>query len=473
MISTILVAVGLAALTYALSGARSPAYLMYFIAFLPFVSLDPELGGLQRVSELGGQNVLFKMSLRLATSAGLLLLLLRRRGAMRHALLPPYWPIVVYVVWAFASLLQLSSPWVSMFRLGELLTFFLIGICLYLQVDRHESPRTVARWHCLALLPLCLATLYVARIRPDLAYHDGLGGIRLGHKFVEANVLGFSACVVMLWATHELRERRLRERHWVLERLLPVVVLLVASGILIFARSRTAMITAVAGQFLLWFPFYRGDAKRRVLFVGFVLFALAAVATHTDDIAEWFLRGDSVVGLVNATGRTELWQALFTEQVPKTPLFGTGYLTLSERGYFEHAGTWWTNAHNTYLFALVSTGIPGLLAVLAIAYLPLRATFKRIFHADSTDRSSWVLLFALQAVVVITGITGFGITGFPNAAMLFSYALYPYCTAHAASAPAHRRRVARIRQPRPDSPATAETPFPGLPGRAAPAPRHP
>jgi len=441
MLLAFLVAIALSMLTYALSGARSLAYLLYFLAFLPFVSIDPESGGLQQLSEMGGLNVMLKMSVRLATSAALMLLLFRRRDALRHALRPACWPVVLYFLWACAGLLRAESPWVALFRLGELLVFFLIGVCLFLEVDRFESPRRVARWHCLALLPLCLATMYAARVNPEVAYHEGLGGLRLGHKFVEANVLGFAASVVMLWATNELREKRESARAWLYERAVPLVGLAIAAFILVYARSRTAMVTVVAGQFLLWFPFYRGDSRRRALFALSVLAALATVTANSATITEWFLRGDSVVDLMSGTGRTGLWRALISEQVPKAPILGTGYLTLSETGYFEHAGTWWTNAHNTYMFALVSTGIPGLIGVLAIVFLPLRATFRRVFASQPEDRASWVLLFALQAVVAITCITGFGVSGFPNPVMLFSYAIYLYSVATPRSAPAPARAM--------------------------------
>lgn len=429
MILLLLAVLALSSGAFLVSRAPTLAYFLYFLAFVPFVSFDPEPGGLQSVADLDGQNVLYKMSIRLATSAGLVLLLFRHRSALRHAFLPSCWPVVVFVIWAAAGLTRLESPWIPMFRLGELLIFFLTGVCLYLEAGRHHPPRAVARWHCLALLPLCLATLYLAWTRPEVAYHEGLAGIRLGHRFIEPNVLGFAACVVMLWATHELREAREGAHHWTLERMLPLLALAVSALVLVLARSRTAMITAIAGQFLLWFPFYRGDARRRALFAIFVLGTLSTAAAFSDVIASWFLRGDPLADLMSATGRTELWRALLTEQVPRAPFFGTGYLTLGGAGHFEHAGVWWTNAHNTYLFALVSTGLPGLIAVLAIAFAPLRATFGRIFRSSSADRPAWVLLFALQTVVAMTSITGFGITGFPNAAMLFSYAIYMYCVA--------------------------------------------
>ncbi len=152
MLTDSLIAGFFALLAFWLSGARKMAYLLFFLAFIPFISIDPDSGGLRDVSGLGGQNVLFKLSVRLVTSAGLLLLLVRRRHALKFISLPHCWPILFYLMWSLIGLLQRPDPWLSVVRLGELVSFFLIGVSLYLEVDRFHGPRKVARWHCLALL---------------------------------------------------------------------------------------------------------------------------------------------------------------------------------------------------------------------------------------------------------------------------------------------------------------------------------
>ncbi len=106
------------------------------------------------------------------------------------------------------------------------------------------------------------------------------------------------------------------------------------------------------------------------------------------------------------------------------PLFGAGYLMLGPRGPFEHAGHEWTNTHNTYVFALVATGVPGLVMVCWLAVHPLFCLFRRVHTAPPEERSSWAVLLAMSMVVFVTNITGFGVSGFPNTAMFFHYALY-------------------------------------------------
>ena len=160
--------------------------------------------------------------------------------------------------------------------------------------------------------------------------------------------------------------------------------------------------------------------------IGLITGCVVLGLMQLDELIGWVLRDGSSADLMSGTGRTGLWQALLTEQVPEAPVMGAGYLMLTENGPFPHAGTWWTNTHNTYLFALISTGLPGFMATLAIALLPIRASFHRYLRAANEERSSWTLILACQMVVFVTGVTGFGICGFPNAVMLFHYALYTW-----------------------------------------------
>lgn len=427
MITILLVALGATLLAWRLSGARSAAYLVYFLAYVPFLTLDGEAGGVNELSALGSSNALFKLSIRVACTLGMLALLVRRREASRAVLAGRSLPVLCFFVWALLGLPMSQEPWIPLFRLGELLVFFLTGVTLYLEGSRRHGPREVARWHCLALLPLLIVALWSIAERPELAFHvNTLGHGRLGHKLLNANVLGFAAVILTLWATHELREERRARRRWDWERLLPLVVLAVAVTVLVLARSRTALVALVIGQLVLWLPVDRGNPRRRLMLIGLALAALLGGALEFDQLLAWVMRDGSTADLLSGTGRTDLWRALLTEQVPRAPVSGAGYLMLSDEGAFAHAGTWWSNAHNTYLFALVSTGLPGLLGILVIAFLPVRATFRRYLSAQPEERSSWTLILACQVVVLVSGITGFGICGFPNPVMLFHYALYTW-----------------------------------------------
>ena len=430
MITFLIVALGAALLAWYLSGARSLAYLLYFIAYVPFLSLDAEAGGMSDLSALGSSNALTKMAIRVATTAALVMLLVRRRETTRALLAGRSMPVLFFFAWALVGLPASQTPMVSLFRLGELLAFFLVGLTLYLESSRYHGPREVARWHCLALLPLLIVALWSIVQRPELAFHvTPTGQGRLGHKLLNANILGFGAVILALWGTHELREERGGRGFLNRARLLPLLVIGAALGVMVLARSRTSLVTLILGQLVLWLPVDRGNPRRRLMFIGLVVAGCVGVLLQLDEITTWVMREGSSADLMSGTGRTELWGALLTEELPRAPIRGAGYLMLGEEGGYFHAGRLWTNAHNTYLFALVATGIPGFLSILAIALLPFRATIRRYLGAPSEERSSWTLILACQTVVLVSGVTGFGICGFPNAVMLFHYALYTWALA--------------------------------------------
>ena len=427
MIEGIAAAVLASLLAFGLSGAKSSAYLLYFLGYVPFVTLDASAGGLVSEAGFGAGNVLFKLAFRVLATGGMLLLAFRRRETLGNLARVQALPVLFFFAWALLSIHRAQSPWISFIRLGELLAFFLAGVVLFAEAGRFHGPRAVARWHCIALAQILLVALYFEQTNPELAKFVSADGIsRLGHKFLNSNTLGFACVAVGLWATVELREGRERARALFFERGVPALMLVLACYVLLGARSRTAMITMAVGQLVIWLPLPLAHTKRRSLFVLAGFAALVAVLLNAETIMTWFLRGESVEVVRSGTGRTGLWVALLQEQLPKAPFLGAGYLMLSDQGLFLHAGAWWNNAHNTYLFALIATGLPGALAVLAIALWPWLALFKRSLDSLPDERPFWLLLLAMQSVVLVAGITGFGIAGYPNPAMCFHYALYAY-----------------------------------------------
>ena len=439
MILGIALALSAAALAFALARAGSVAYALFFLAFLPFLTLDPSQGGLVSIDGLqSGDNVLWKLSVRAATMAGIAVLAVRRMREVLDVLTrSTSLPVLALFTWAVLGLPRAHDPWVSFVRLGELLAFFVTGAVLYVEAGRAARESDVLRWHALAVLPLLAVTVAFAFLRPEIAFHESASGIRrMGHKFMNSNVLGFAATVSLLWSSFVLRARLLGSKVPEQRRADLFAALLafaVGAYVLYHARSRTASLTAAGAMALLWFPWPGTrdsweDGRARALFVGLALLCICVAVPLAGGIQEWFLRGGSAQDIATGTGRTGLWSDLLTLQVPKAPLLGAGYLNLSDAGGFEHAGHHWNNAHNSYLFALVSTGFPGLLCVLSIVALPIAFSVQRLRSPDPDERETAPLALALHSVIAVASITGFGVVGYPNVAMLFHYGLYTWST---------------------------------------------
>lgn len=411
-----------------IAGARSFAYLVYYLCFVPFVTLDLTDGGLQAVGDFTSDHVLLKMAVRLGTAALVVLLLARRRRAFGVLADPRVAPAVFLVVWASLGLFEAREPLVPVFRLGELAVFVLAGAVLWSDSIRGAPLRSVLRWHALALLPLVAITLAYLAIHPELAVHVGADGmVRMGNRLLNAETLGTTGAVLVLWGTYELKEPRAHTEAWWRERAVPALCLAVAVAVLLLARSRTAMIATIIGQLVLWSPLFGATRRQWLSSAAFFALVLVFAALNPDEIERWFLRGEGVANLRSGTGRTELWAHLLDEAVPARPILGNGYLHLSAEGGFWHAGTNWTNAHNAYLGALLYAGIPGLLAVLAILALPIKNAFRRARDAGrgAAERSAWTLVLAFASLAAISSATSFGVCGWPNPLMLFFYALYP------------------------------------------------
>jgi len=444
----ILIALAATALFLWLAGARTLAHVSYGLAFVPFITLDASSGGLVDVTQFGAGNTLFKLAARAGATALLALVLWRHRAAvLERCVRPAALPVLGLTLWALLGLHRTPVPWVPFFRLGELVVFFLTGVVLYITTTRTASLRAALTWHCLALAPTLVIAVVLALANPELAFHTSSDGVqRMGHKFMNANVLGFAAVVVLLWSSYELAAER---AYAVVRRVVPWLCLGLAGYVLFHARSRTATVTAAFGLVVLHFPYWPSDSRRLLRFGLGCAVVLALALTRLDAVWDYFLRGESAADVATGTGRTELWRALLLEQVPQAPWLGAGYMMLSAEGGFTHAGHFWNNAHNTYLFALVSTGVPGLACVLTLILWPLLAAGRATLRAARGEREAWALALALAVVVALTSVPEFGIVGYPNVTMLLHYGLYTLVIAAAtrAAASASERRQALCSSP--------------------------
>ena len=135
--------------------------------------------------------------------------------------------------------------------------------------------------------------------------------------------------------------------------------------VIFYTGSRTALLSLIAFEFLLWYRKYSvlTFVMISVLFFFFTFFIDTDFLNNSQNIS--FLRYDS---LMNASGRVEVWPVAW-EEVENAPFFGNGFLydnyfikdyVLTNIG--EYVPRHWSGVWNSYLSLLLNVGFIGLIA---------------------------------------------------------------------------------------------------------------
>jgi len=278
------------------------------------------------------------------------------------------------------------------------------------------------------LSPLLALILFMTVINPDATFEtrsvDGLS--RLGGNSMDPNSIGALGGLLGIGSITLWRLTRQRYRNSI--GVVPLFTLGVALYILLITRSRTALVafTTASGS-LIWFS----AQKNRIVRARLILLCLVGVCVilfNYQRIFEWTLRGDDVATLVSGTGRSDLWIGLLTEAFPKRPLLGHGYMMLGEFGPYMDNGYPWTNAHNAFIFALVSTGIVGFILTVWMTLIGLRSALGKRFLHDP-NRALWIAHQGLSAsflLILMDAMANYGMVGHPTAAMFVYLILFVY-----------------------------------------------
>ena len=158
-------------------------------------------------------------------------------------------------------------------------------------------------------------------------------------------------------------------------------LLLVLFGVcLYFGNSRTAFAgLAVAGLFGYWFISQGNNGVRRVVgatAIGLTVFVL--VTSFGGPVSQYLGRGQSQQQIASLDGRVGLW-SLAIQELHSPGRWLVGYGLGGTRVLFSTSTTWAADAHSAWLELLLSLGVVGIVAGIAV----VAATAGRLFRGFS------------------------------------------------------------------------------------------
>jgi hypothetical protein len=112
-----------------------------------------------------------------------------------------------------------------------------------------------------------------------------------------------------------------------------LITLLLIVPVLIATHTRTALLAMVAGLLVAGASLFLGQARvRRTTALG-ALVGVLAVTVFAPELTSWLVRGQSTQEVMNLTGRTVVWSAVFGEpRAAINQLFGNGLSNKSFNG---------------------------------------------------------------------------------------------------------------------------------------------
>ncbi len=396
--------------------------------FLPFIALTSfGAGSGEAVETLGGMAGI-KGIMRFGGASLFVYLLGTSKGTLRDLFQGPSLLALGFFVWGLLGILGSAHPLVSLIRLSEWFVFFLGAVVINDRIARTGGAVALLRFCLLGVSPLIMLLFYTLVVHPEKAFEtramDGLS--RLGGLSMDPNSIGVLGAVLAIGAATYWRlcwEHRTRRKN-----LLATVLMVVGIYLLMITRSRTALLAFTAGSmFLLWGAANKNKVVHARLLLGCLLF-ICALVYFREQLFLWTLRGDDVEVLLSGTGRSDLWVGLVTEAFPSRPILGHGYMMLGPTGPYLAHGTPWSNAHNAFLFALVSTGIVGFGLTVWMASLAARSLLIRRVVRRS-DKLEWIGrqgLGAIFVVILVDSLADYGMVGHPTAAMFLYQILFVY-----------------------------------------------
>ncbi|MCZ2439690.1 MAG: O-antigen ligase family protein [Burkholderiales bacterium] len=330
-----------------------------------------------------------------------LLVALINWGTLRQALREPATALLALTTLWFAAT-AVYSP-IPVYTLGAAIA--LLAVVLFGAVARRSVRESILlKAPAAALTVMLLVGLALYVVAPDRALAQTEGGtvLRLAAPFATPNQLGRAAALVVLLTVIGMARGHVRWRSFLVWLGIPA-----ALACLVLSQSRTAGGALLAALLLV----YGSKRPRRALAMAIVLAALGIVYSMLDidlaDLAALVSRTGHVSELTTLTGRTAIWAAVW-QQILEQPLLGYGHAAgkvLIPQIYRTFWGWTATHAHNMWLQTWFTTGLVGVLLLLATLLAQLRYCLR------TRDLGS----LALLAFVFVAGMAEAGnLSGAPS-----------------------------------------------------------
>jgi exopolysaccharide production protein ExoQ len=298
---------------------------------------------------------------------------------------PPFW-VGAFIFWVVLSVSWADEPFRAARKLVWDLLAMLFGIYLGHSYTNEEESDLIVK-----SLALCaFLSVLVAVADPSWAFMRGgaLTGDLRG-VFAHKNVLGKNMVLLSWGCVYRLNGKQIVRRGWAL------VVLAMAMGLLVFAKSATSLI--LFGLLFIILPVFRLLRLPRFQLVIGSLFAAigslgvaAVVIPNRSSIFALFGKNSDL------TGRTELWSQVITA-IGRHPWHGYGVYSFwlgtfgPSASVIEAVGWDVPHAHNGILDLLLDVGAIGL-ALFVLAYLSGVSGAIRNYRESRSDKDLWPLM---------------------------------------------------------------------------------
>lgn len=318
-----------------------------------------------------------------AVAAIAIVLAVRHRSRLFNLSLPPHFIcLLAYLAFAGASVAWAFRPELSFIRYVQQL-MVLISIVLPAMLALRTTDMMRGLFLCFALAAILNVFFVFDNSEAVVATLKGYPGY-----FTGKNLLGEFAGIALMLAIHEILYPGRR-------RVSGVIVAVIATSLLFWSNSKTALGLTLVAPFLAGLTLAIGKAMRIspaivLLSIPLCYVVLSIVSNFDMYRVSYLLYGDSTF-----TGRKLIWDFAFLE-IERRPLLGWGYqsfwLVGADAPSILDAPRWiktMPNAHNGYVDTMLEMGYVGLALLLAFIFTTLHALGR---VAGRAPARAWLLL---------------------------------------------------------------------------------